>query len=284
MRLVIGTLLAVAVSSCGVLAPPRSVGEVLSGYSYVPLDPLPITVQSGANCAAGAARLPLLSVLPDNAVRIAVRNLSGDATLGFGPAKIGYQGSSYQVILDYVNYGIANIRFHYSGGDVFTGATPQSLIRVSDAVKTESISAGPGDGLIVVPVYVGVGLRLTADVTVNKGTVNLASLGALTAAAEAQRVTGTLVVQGLGMTGDKVRAALPLPSDLNATTIQNAIVSLGTIKALSPDSTGGLIVTPQVLGIYNPMPQSNQQTINLIVSQLIQDPPAWSWDCAVAAK
>jgi hypothetical protein len=257
-------------SACGFLAPPKSPGEYYSGYSYVPLDPLPVQVNGNVACSA------LNRELPDNAVRIAVRDLSGSGSLGFGPVKLGYAGSSYRVILDYINADVANFRFRYGGGlNVLEGATPAFVTRVD---RPSTSTAGGGQGEIVIPVYVGVGLRLTADVTVHKGTVNLSSLGSLSAAAEAKRITGSLLVQTLGITGPKIQSALPLPSELNSTTIQNAIVSVGSIKALMGDE--GTLLRPRVVGIYNPMKQSNQETINLIVSQLIGPPPiGWTPSC-----
>src|SRR5688500_5890236 len=81
----------------GPLRPPQSPAAFFSGYSYVPLDPLPVKVVDGPNCGAGKPRGKLLDMLPDNAVRIAVRQLTGKADLAFGPSQIGYQGNSYEV-------------------------------------------------------------------------------------------------------------------------------------------------------------------------------------------
>src|SRR5215210_5289319 len=106
---------ALMLSGCaGVLRPPQTIGSFFSGYSYVPLDPLPVKVVDGPNCGPGHPRGSLLTMLPDNAVRIAVRQLTGSATLGFGPAaQLGYQGNSYEVVLDYINADVANLRFTY---------------------------------------------------------------------------------------------------------------------------------------------------------------------------
>jgi hypothetical protein len=241
---------------------PRTPAEMFSGYSYVPLDPLPVEVVIHDSCK-GTKLKPLWDFLPDNAVRIAVRQLSGNASLGFGPAKLGYEGNTYQVVLDYINADVSNIRFRASGGDISHGVAPSFLTRVENSNQP---SAGND---VVVPVYVGIGLRLTANVTVHKGTVNLSSLGALSAAAEANRVSGSLIVQTLGITGEKVTGALPLPSELNPTTIQNAMQALGSIKAIIYDDK--TILYPRVTGIYDPLPNSNQETINQVVSELSRE-------------
>lgn len=254
---------------------PQTPAAIFSGFSYVPLDPLPVHVVDGANCGAGNPRGSILNVLPDNAVRIAVRKLSGSVSGGVAPVQVGVEGNSYQVILDYINADVANLRFRYSGG-IEEGQPLQMLTRLGD----EAPAAAPaGGGEFVIPVYVGVGLRLTANVTVLRGSVNLTSLGALSAAAQAERVTGSLIVQTLGITGRQVTTALPLPSELNPTTIQNAILALGSVKAIVYDKD--TVVAPRVTGIYDPLPNSDQRTINLIVSELASKPIPWKQDCPV---
>jgi hypothetical protein len=249
---------------------PKTTAEILSGYNYVPLDPLPVNVLIHPNCE-GQKIGKLFEYLPDNAVRIAMRQLTANGSLGFGPAKLGYKGSTYQVVLDFINDDVAYMRLSQKGGDLLKGTTPTFLKRVDNPNEPTSQDD------IYIPVYVGIGLRLTANVTVHSGTVNLSSLGALSAAADAQRITGSLIVQTLGITGPKVMSSLPLPSDLNSTTVQNAILALGTIKAIvnDPDT----LVTPRVTGIYDPLPNPNQQTINQIVTALSRDPVPWYKIC-----
>lgn len=248
---------------------PKTQAEVFSGYSYVPLDPLPVSVGVDEKCEGPIP--PILSRLPDTAVRIAVRQLSGKGSIGFGPAQLGAEGNSYQIILDYINADVVNVPFKYRGGDLAKGIAPTHLVRI------EKTNPGATDQLVI-PVYVGIGLRLTANVTVRKGTVNLGSLGALAAAAEAEQVTGSLIVQTLGITGKQVTSSLPLPSELNPTTIQNAIQALGAVKAIVYDQAN-TVVTPRVTGIYNPLPTNDPRTVNQIVSQLAMDQIYWWYWC-----
>lgn len=217
-----------------------------------------------------------MDALPDNAVRIAIQSVSGKAGLTLGPAVIGTSGSQYRVVLDYGNVDTANMRFVLRGdGDLLTriGQKEPDLAGVS-LQRVPDNAAVPFDAeVIVVPVYVGVGLRLTALVDVKKGSINLASLGAIAAAAEADQVAGTLTVQTLGVSGPQVSSTLPLPSELNSTTVQNAIQSLGAIKAIIYDKDTS--VTPRVTGIYNPLPSSDPRLINAMVSQLAAEPIDW---------
>ena len=141
--------------------------------------------------------------------------------------------------------------------------------------------SSPDENIVTFPVYVGVGMRMTADVTVNRGTVNLASLGAIGAAAEANEVTGTLVVQTLGLNGKQVSANLPLPSALNQTTIENAIQSLGAIKAIAFNNDIEDVQTrPRIVGIYIPVNDGSEAFINAVVSELASEPELiWEVEC-----
>jgi hypothetical protein len=74
----------------------------------------------------------------------------------------------------------------------------------------------------------------------------------------------------------------PLPcryrGELNQTTIQNAVLALGSIKAILYDEKN-TTVTPRVVGICNPV-GGGQQFINGVISALTVEPVAWSAPCA----
>jgi hypothetical protein len=103
--------------------------------------------------------------------------------------------------------------------------------------------------------------------------VNLADLGALSVAAKANRVNGGLVVQSLGLNGPKIAATMPLPGELNATTIQNATVALGAIKALLyADDTQR---RARVVGIHYPFATQDPAMIDAILAALAAKPIVW---------
>src|SRR5690606_32243655 len=105
------------------------------------------------------------------------------------------------------------------------------LEKATNEYSIASLTEG-SDADVIVPVYVGVGLRLTANITVLKGEVNLGNLFAIGGEASSEKISGTLVVQTLGISGKTISASIPMPSEINSTTIQNAILALGTIKAV----------------------------------------------------
>ncbi len=274
---------------------PNSLGEQSSGFDYVPLDPLPVRIIRGEGCVLSTTRTrPVLSSLPDNAVRIATRQISGSASGTLGPARIGTSGNQYQVILDYINADVVNVRFRIIS--IRPGATaatprpdgPETLVvqRLSTEPEMRSGSTTPNAETtvsdIVIPVYVGVGLRLTANINVIRGQVNLGSLASLAAEAQAENISGSMIVQTLGITGPQVASSLPLPSELNQTTLQNAILALGSIKAIVYD-TQGTVIAPRVTGIFNPLGRSDPTFVNLVVSELARDSIEWRLPCATEA-
>lgn len=284
-------------NSCTTLPPtPISVGEQKSSFSYIPLDPLPVISEFPIDCDPSKIKSSsILASLPDQAVRIAIGQYDDSGTLQFGPVKVGTQGNSYQIILDYINVDATNIPVIVERTAIKPGAsrynvsvyevapvreTQYRVYRDPDSPLFKSQIAKPkysNGEKVIIPVYFGVGLRLTASITVRKGNVNLSSLGSIAANAEAGNLTGSLIVQTLGITGRSISTSLPLPSELNQTTVQNAILALGSIKAILYDKEN-TTVTPRVVGIYNPI-GGGQPVVNGIISLLASEPVIWRRLC-----
>lgn len=131
-----------------------------------------------------------------------------------------------------------------------------------------------------VPIYVGVGLRVIADVVAIESGASLSGLDLIAASAEMGQVSGSLTVQTIGLNGESISAALPIQSELNRTTVQNAIASLGAIKALMYDAD--VERQPRIVGIYNPI-GGDENVINTIVSHLSASAPLWDRPCTITA-
>lgn len=221
-----------------------------NSYGYHPLDPLPVYPTIG--------KTDFLEAMPDETIRIAVATVSRDGGLAFGPAKIGVEGKNYVVILDYIKFGTESFGVKLSEKDS-KGERIATLVKASQASEAD----------VVVPVYIGVGLRLTADIYVRKGEVNLGSLFALGAAAKEEQISGTLVIQTLGVSGPEISGLIPMPGEISESTVQNAILSLASVKAKIYDSKTS--ITPRVVGVYNNL-GGGETTINGFISSLLQQP------------
>ena len=128
-------------------------------------------------------------------MRIKVGQLDGQATVTLGPATTGVAGSSYVIIVDYIRSQAKSLQSIPTGQGTFGPA-----VTLADSTT--------GTGRPLVPVYVGVSLRLTLSVTVLTGKVDLGNLFALGVAAQANRITGTMVVQTLSVSGPTISGIL----------------------------------------------------------------------------
>ncbi len=275
---------------------PDTLGAKAAASTYIPIDPLKVVIASGSNCDPSASDYVFLNTLPDNYLRMAIGSFDADGNIQFGVGSVAGENEQFKVVQDYINADTANVRFAISW--VREGSDPRpfyamsadeaakmgysgSVRRIdSDQAITSDFYVGADQ--IVIPVYIGVGLRITADVTVIKANTKITSLGAIGFEASANNLTGTLVVQTLGITGDKVRASIPMPNELNNTTVQNSIMALGAIKATLGDSA--VIAQPRATGFYNPIGSSDKGLMNAIVSELSREPIVWEQECGLRAE
>lgn len=289
---------ALSLAACGTistvspLSVPPSSGEAESGYTYVPLDPFPVTAVPGANCTGRAITGDLLDALPDNAVRMLVEKFDSQGNVILGPSKASSGLGTYRVTVDYINADTINFpvwirklvresgsqQYRVASNFLSTAAGGEAgseLYEVS-SMPPQNQEQALGAAEFNIPVYVGVGMRVSANVTVLSGDANISGIGVIGAEAEANRLRGSLIVQTLGVNGKSVAAALPIQNELNRTTAQNAIVAVASIKAslYSPET----VKSPRVVGLYLPFPGS-KPLVNALISELSKSKPHWPRPC-----
>ena len=262
-------------------------------YTYIPFDPLPVLNGKGISCdcieecekCEEIPFQPILQSLPDQTVRLSVAKIDASGSVNFGSyltADSKYQ--NYRVVLDYVNVDVTHRDF-YLRRDVVPSTNDSDkeryTFRIKPIISKNLGDGGYDEGFVSVPVYVGVGLRLTAEVTSLEANANLSGLSAIAAEVAAGRLKGSLTVQSLGITGKSISAALPLPSEINETTIQNALVAIGSIKGQIYDGNDAVIISPRVVGIYKPF-KGGIEVINGIISELSRQPVEWKRPCKKA--
>ncbi|WP_442266146.1 hypothetical protein ACSIGC_00080 [Tenacibaculum sp. ZS6-P6] len=324
-------LLSLFLSSCGAgkLPQAETLGEENSSYSYVPIDPFPVSTVMGNSCepCQPGQDIPyksLLNSFPDQTVRLSIAKLNVDGSITYGSVvKATAKNETYEVTLDYVNVDVTQIPFFYREKEYYKtnskgknekkidyelkpsvrydylkgNSLENNTVHNYETKKKQVVASLPDDKKDwqekVVPVYIGVGLRVVARVTVLDADVNLSGLGVIGSEAKAGKLKGSLSVQTLGITGKSVSSALPLPSEINETTIQNAILSIGTIKAQlytsdpkddeSGENKGDIVISPRVVGVYKPF-KGGAEVINPIISELAREPVRWYRPCKSKAK
>ncbi len=170
----------------------------------------------------------------------------------------------------------AQFYIDYNAG-IINGSDSNDTPKKTRTLKKDRSKGRP----VTIPVYVGIGLRLTATVRVLKGKVGLGSLSALALAAQAGQISGSLVIQTLGISGSQVSTILPLPNQIDQPTIQDAILNIGSIKALLYESTtdNRIILRPRVTGFFNPYAGSGPELISSIISELARSPASLELTC-----
>lgn len=276
----------------------QSEAEVQSGYTYIPIDPFKVEVEPGIGCKSRGkidirtlGPSHILHAFPDNAVRVYVEEISQTGSVSYGPASFASKGDNYRITVDYINADTVSrnlwiARWALSKDGATWESLPLGNKPLPDTVKPESVyyevlQKVPEDPRnytkYALPIYVGIGLRVIANVKVIGNTANLSGLGLIGAEAEAQNLQGSLVVQTLGVNGKSIASALPIQSELNRTTAQGAVVAVASIKALLyEDET---VIAPRVVGMYLPF-ASDQQLINEIISRISEKPVEWSIPCS----
>ena len=325
-------LLCTLLPACGTLGQlnePRTLGEHNTGYNYIPVDPLEVSVlvdpppfaagttgkemqarrygrcvpradrddplqpatAGGPSPAAavGDARhaADVMDALPDHTIRMAVRTISGAGQGGFGPVTLSARGTSYQVVMDSIFADTTNVRFAIRVNEGSTsvhslqGAIPEGtridVIRLrhpSDSDQSLPLAAEGGFEEVTIPMYIGIGLRLTAALHTRKGGINLSNLPALAVSADADESSGSLTMQTLGVYNQQVASTFAVPSELSTSSVQNALVSMGAVKAIVYDRDTG--TRPRLTGIYNPLGTSDPLLINKVYSALASRPIPWA--------
>ncbi|PSL44636.1 hypothetical protein CLV51_1058 [Chitinophaga niastensis] len=271
LLLTIAILLVGCVTSKQSILPKTLEHEInVESNGYQPLDPLPVyeVVLNAAGDTIGKGpkigqipkveNIKIMATLPDETMRLAIGQVNKTGSISFGATSIGYKDSNYIIVLDYIKFDTKSLT---------------ALIKQDDTgniTDFKSITTNKPDTLQmpfrIIPVYVGVGLRFTATIHVLDGNVNLSNLFGLGLAAESNKINGTLVIQTLGISGQNISTLIPMPSQLNTTTIQNAIMALAAIKAKIYEADAE--IHPRIIGFYNNF-GGGQKTINRLISSVL---------------
>lgn len=274
----------------------KTQAENLSGYTYIPLDPFSVETKRGRSCPSEESDMnfnysSLAKSLPDNAVRMSVEQFNASGTVTYGPAGVVQKGEVYRVTVDYTNADTSNIRLWIAKtmeNYETKGLQYVDLLMTNDGeytynsavydVRTERPPQDLVDNFIEynLPVYVGIGLRVMAEINVLSGDAHISGIGGIGAEVEASHLKGNLILQAIGINGQKVSAAIPIQSELNKTTAQNAIVAISQIKTLiySEDT----VKSARVLGLYMPFP-GGQSLVNSIISAISKKGIIWYRPC-----
>lgn len=230
--------------------------QLFAMKGYQPIDPISINTEH-------LSMDSIVYLFPNEATRVAVGRVNQSGSLAFGSNTLALKGQSYTIIIDYVKYKTTSIPARYSFENDLNdkylltkelletkfGSIADLKSTPIDTTKTQRLQNANKIGQdIRIPVYVGIGLRIQSNVTILSDSlnINLGSLYNLGVAASQNKLSGTLIIQTLGISGTQISSAIPIPDKINESTIQNAITSLATIKSKIYDKDTKIY--PQVVG------------------------------------
>jgi hypothetical protein len=253
---------------------------------YQPIDPIQIVIDGDTNHINTSE---LLASFPNEATRLAIGEVNQKGSISFRPFSYAKAGKSYSIILDYIKYTTSNLPALYKEFRSNKTYGDSSILIIQQLIKTnfgevagasteylgKSTSSLPGDeqnitNNIKLPVYVGIGLRIQASITVLSDSVNLSSLFGIGLAASQNKLNGSLIIQTLGITGENISPLMPMPNEINESTIQAAMQAVATIKSKIYDASK-TIISPQIVAFK--IPFAIEGANNLIEATLQTNPP-----------
>lgn len=153
------------------------------------------------------------SNLPLERSFVSVLKMDGSINVGFISSKYSAEAGRYKTTLDYAKFR-------------------------DDVMGDKNI-----------PVRVGVGVRIVADISTTKADIDLGSIFAIAFAAKAGYLKGQIEVLKIGMDSPSFSLVLPPPTEINDTSLQNALQAVASIRAKLYDSDTKL--TPHILAVQS---------------------------------
>jgi 5-hydroxyisourate hydrolase-like protein (transthyretin family) len=178
--------------------------------------PDPTTGQDVTKAWVQLTNQQIMNLLSNTHSEISVAKRNGDGTLTYLAAQATAAVGTYRVVMDYTNY------------------------TTEDAVDSETHSK-------IGMARVGVGLRLTANITTNKANINLGSLLALGIAANLNQVYGAMTVDSIGIRIAGAGGPILSSATIDESSIQKTLESMAVIQSKVADTTTHL--DPQVLWV-----------------------------------
>lgn len=236
-HLYILTIVAIFLSSCGAHREILKNGQAYDNFrGFVPIDPVEyddkVFITENGKIISKEIKLltsdEIFQFLNNETVLVSIGQVNAEGGISYLPITISAKHSSYKVTMDYMKFA--------------------------------TLPQGDENGNFIGFNRVGVGLRLVTLITTSEAGINIGDLSSIGLASKAGKLKGTLMIEVVGIKSKEVTTLLPLPSEINQTTIQNAIQALATIKSKIYDTDTKLY--PQVMAI-KPDSSSVRQKSNL---------------------
>lgn len=219
-------------------SPSQSTAQSSTGTVMAGIEPLPLEANTYSQLFPSGS--PILDKLPNEMSNVSSFFFEANSSVSYLIANVAVKGQNVVVRQDY-----------------------QKFLPFTK----------PGDNVVY---RVGIAIRIVASVQILKGEVNTGGLLPLGIAASAGRVSGSLEMAVLGISGANITSAIPLPSQITPETVQKAIEAAAVIKSRIFDNPGNVTsgsfqpvtITPQYIAKQVSGPLSRDKNSILLSSGL----------------
>ncbi|MBI3134383.1 MAG: hypothetical protein HYZ14_06860 [Bacteroidetes bacterium] len=166
----------------------------------------------------------ILKLIPHYGMSLTIKTNTTEGGLKFATNALSAKKNSYEMVFDFTAY---------SSQPIYDN-------------KKQIIATGK----------LGVTTRLKANIITKSKNLNLSDLFQIGIYASQEKLTGTLSIEIIGISSPEIVAMIPVPAELNVTSVQSSLQSLAAIKAKIFDESTRL--HPQILAIR---PETTTNTI-----------------------
>lgn len=237
----------------------QTCNDVRSGYQ--PISPLPVLVFNYTD-TLDVNNKSILEELTDENTRFAVRELNQNVEANYSSfLKAAKKKTNYEVIFDWIKYNSTIVLSVDPSKNVKLLMPSDRYLSLLDkrnnAKKLSSFMDSISTGGNMIKLVIGVGIRVKATVDINKRNVSLSGIMNIGASASEDKLSGSVEIQSLGITGESVTSLIPLPVELSKSSIQNLLINISAIreKIYTLEKTDNEFLkvqtTPRILGYEN---------------------------------
>ena len=156
----------------------------------------------------------LLQYLSNETVLVSVAEVEAKGGMRYTQSRTSQKGMQYLITMDYVKFSTIELK---------------------------------RDNEILGEACVGIGLRVSLNISTKAKDINLGDIFALGMAVKERQAYGSMRLSSLGLHSEEITAVLPLPGEVSGAAIQSMMQVLATIKHKMYDGKAGF--SPQILAL-----------------------------------
>lgn len=152
----------------------------------------------------------------------------------------------------------ADGKIEYSKAATITGAAGSYKV-IMDFIAYDIVPINDNKNNLIAYGREGAGLRVTANISTVDGGINVSGLSNLAVEAKASRLSGTLLVDVIGISSTDILNLIPLTAEIDQSSITAVLQALASIKTKILDNE--TVLTPYLISIRKLSDDSNLENV-----------------------